>query len=308
MSNTKKNRAREQVNVELITDPELGKVVTLSDGMPRPMRTPLPYETRPTAQFDTDELSDLARSISETSEGRKGHDTKELSSAQIAEEVARASAIDTGALHRVDDPKHELDTVEWAQDDIIAMVHDAEKHNAPKEHPTAHFSDHISDLELGVMLDNEKLEPTMEDVPCEGETVRWDRSELPKIVSEAEASALLEVSSAQEDDINDTQATIQHSKDELDDLMTQASNQRPQHGQGIHTKQVTSPPRIDLLEERNVSHITRRPDASYGSAPVSSYVSTTGETDKESNARTLHVLGVLVIVFLIANLIVTVLK
>jgi hypothetical protein len=305
MSNTKKNRAREQVNVELITDPELGKVVTLSEEEPRPMRTPLPYETRPTAQFDTDEL---AMSISETSDKLKGHRTRELSSTQIAEEVARASAIDTGALHRVHDPKHELDTVEWAQDDIIAMVHDAEKQSAPEEHPTAHFSAHISDLELGVMLDNEKLAPAMEDVPCEGETVRWERSELPKIVSEAEASALLEVSSVQEDDIEDTQATIQHNKDELDDLMMQASQQRPQHGQGARAKQVSVPPRIDLLEERNVSQITRRPDASYGSAPVSSYVSSTRDADKDDQSKTLKILGVLVIVFLIANLIVTVLK
>lgn len=307
---TKKNDQR--ATVQLKTDPELGQVLTWAPETLEEPTTPEPAmpESLPTTQVDTDEVRALIRQTGE-------HHTTQLSTTEIGSilESSVSQGEETLSLHRI--PRQDLEdgeTTRWSKEQVAHVLDDAKKEMRKAKEARSHRTEQISDLELGVIvgkpLSREGSEERghFKDV----DTVRWDVDDMSGIVTEAQAAAMLEVSSKREDDealldIPEKQVTESVTHEALDDIMDEAISRHPRQGRlGTPSTplNVSAPPRVALLEERMPQKMERSMQGGYRSVPASRRMPDTpqSEIDTTSTVKKLALtLLVLVVAFAIAN-------
>ena len=293
----KKNRTRDQVATQLISDPELGKVLTLA--MPPPASIGLEEDTTPEPHRTTpiDPEAVLARL-----HGPVEHATTELSSLEL-DAVLKSSTprSETLSLHRLpkdlEKARQEQETQhteKWSKENITRLVDEAKAR--------AHQTEQLSSTALGDLLAGEEHTTRVaEEVISQVQTVRWDKdSPVAKIVQAHEAAALLEISAKREDDealldVPEKHRTEQVSQEDLDRVLEFATKNRPRQGRASHeilASRAPEPPRQVALLEEKMPAIRK--------APTGVYQSMMADTHQDTSSRdklftVLHVLIVLMV-------------
>ncbi len=334
----KKNKTREQCEtreIQTITDPELGHIVTLAPVQeleepttPDPIKeiaehqanedipthhTPLPEHL--TTRVESDYVQALMRQPESAAASSGPLLTTKVNGQDIAtmlEQNLQGHQTTELDAEKVASLVQDM-TVEKQQ--TTAKLKGKRVEELSNERPEQR-TEQISDLELGVIADALKEHASQEKSSThfnEVETRRWKAGEVAGIVSETDAAALLEMSSVREDDealldVPEKQTTQTVTQDELDTLMEEATAQRPRQGKKSEELPVKkpSPPIVPLFEERSPQYMTRSPEGNYRSVAPSEvdhawHKSSSDDSSMTLTNKLLLVLVVLVVLLAVGN-------